>query len=323
MKDMIILTGAAGFIGSYVAGRLNAEGYKDLVLVDDFGRADKAANWQGKTCTERVERNQLELWLQGKEDRIQCILHLGARTDTTDPNRPIFEQLNLAYSKVLWHYCTRHQIPFIYASSAATYGDGSLGFSDNTEPALLHPLNPYAWSKNEFDKWVLTQTEKPFFWAGLKFFNVYGPNEYHKGRMASVILHAFHQIKETEKLKLFKSHRDDYGHGEQKRDFIYVKDLASVILWLMENRPASRIYNLGSGRARTFNDLARSIFSAMQMPPNIEYIDMPTDLRNSYQYFTEADMSSLQQAGYANGFSTIEKGVTEYVQQFLEPKLHF
>ncbi|MCE3008853.1 MAG: ADP-glyceromanno-heptose 6-epimerase [Bacteroidetes bacterium] len=321
---MIIVTGAAGFIGSYVAGELNQQGYTDLVLVDDFGRADKRPNWETKLCTERVERSQFIAWLQGKEARVQGILHLGARTDTTDPNRGPFEELNLAYSKALWQYCTQHQVPFIYASSAATYGDGSLGFSD-TPPNSEHlqPLNPYAWSKNEFDKWVLSQKESPFFWAGLKFFNVYGPNEYHKARMASVVFHAFHQIRETGQLKLFKSHRADYGHGEQQRDFIYVRDLARVIRWLMEQRPGSGIFNLGTGQARSFNDLGRAIFAAMGLQPRIEYIDMPADLRNSYQYYTQAEMQRLRTLGYTPAFDSIEAGVQDYVQGYLQQGLYF
>jgi ADP-L-glycero-D-manno-heptose 6-epimerase len=320
---MIVLTGAAGFIGSVVAAHLNTHQYNDLVLVDDFSRADKAPNWQGKTYTATVPRQDLMAWLADKGQRVQAVVHLGARTDTTEQDKGIFQTLNLDYSKQLWDWCTLHQVPLIYASSAATYGDGSLGFSDTPPNAhSLQPLNPYAWSKNEFDKYALDAVaagKAPFFWAGLKFFNVYGPNEYHKGRMASVPFHAFGQIKKDGYLRLFRSHRADYADGAQRRDFIYVQDVARVILWLLETRGRSGLYNLGSGQARSFNDLAQAIFSAMGRPADIRYIDMPEDIRHSYQYFTQADMHSLQAAGYPHPFTSIEDGVADYVRTYLEP----
>ncbi len=319
---MIILTGAAGFIGSIVAGYLNRQGYKDLVLVDDFSRKDKIANYQNKEYLFSIEREELFQWLQGKEEVVQIIIHLGARTDTMDLNEEIFRKLNLEYSRKLWNIATTHQIPFIYASSAATYGNGELGFSDDeTLIPKLKPLNPYAKSKQDFDLWVLEQVKNkktPFFWAGLKFFNVYGPNEYHKGRMASVVFHGFHQIRNSGKIKLFKSYKKEFSHGEQKRDFVYVMDVAKVITYLMENRPVSGIYNLGSGLARSFNDLAKALFAALDLEPNIEYIEMPEQLKERYQYFTEAPMNKLkEQANYTENFTSLEEGIKDYVQNYL------
>jgi ADP-L-glycero-D-manno-heptose 6-epimerase len=208
-------------------------------------------------------------------------------------------------------------IPFLYASSAATYGIGSEGFSDNTSPLELQPLNPYGVSKNEFDKWVLEQKEQPFFWAGFKFFNVFGPNEYHKGRMASVVMHAFNQIQANGKVNLFRSHHPDFEDGKQLRDFIYVKDVVDVILYMMENRPASGIYNLGTGVARSFLDLTKAVFNALDLKDNIEFIDTPIDIRDKYQYYTCADMQKLRNVGYRTEFTSLEEAVQEYVQQYL------
>lgn len=315
---MIIITGAAGFIGSCVLSGLNAAGYRELVLVDDFSRADKHPNYAGKQYTEQVHRNDFFTWAAGKEDRIQIILHLGARTDTTEKDAAVFDRLNLHYSQQIWDLCVAHQIPLIYASSAATYGDGTLGFSDADKwAAQLVPLNPYGESKNEFDKWALAQEKKPFFWAGLKFFNVYGPNEYHKGRMASVVFHTFRQIQQTGKMRLFRSHRPDFADGEQQRDFIYVRDVVQVILFLMEQRRHSGIYNLGTGQARSFLDLARAVFDSLNLPPQITFIDTPADIRDTYQYFTQAEMSKLRHAGYEQVFTSLEAGISTYVRDYL------
>jgi ADP-L-glycero-D-manno-heptose 6-epimerase len=215
-------------------------------------------------------------------------------------------------------------IPLVYASSAATYGSGELGYDDDHQIVhILHPLNAYGVSKNEFDKWVLHQEVRPPFWAGLKFFNVYGPNEYHKGRMASVIFHSFNQIKESGKVKLFRSHRPEYKDGEQLRDFVYVKDVVKICYWLMGNQPVSGIYNLGTGTARSFNDLVRSTYAGLDMPPVIEYMDMPEDIREKYQYFTEANMKKLRNAGYIDEFYSLEKGVEEYVRNYLAPGRYY
>lgn len=315
---MIVVTGAAGFIGSNIVAGLNQRNYKDIILVDDFSDFSKERNYISKTFTGLVERSELRSWLEENNRFVQIILHMGARTDTAEFNREIFRELNLDYSKMIFNACMEYGLPLIYASSAATYGLGELGYEDSHEIIPdLKPLNPYGESKNEFDKWVLAQPEKPFFWSGLKFFNVYGPNEYHKGRMASVVYHAFNQIRETGAMKLFRSHHPDFKDGEQKRDFIYVKDVVDVIIYLMEQRPASGIYNLGSGKANTFRDLVTYTFRALGMDVNIEYIDTPVDIRDKYQYFTEARMSKLRSAGYKSPFHTLEEGVTEYVSDYL------
>ncbi|HRF82300.1 MAG TPA: ADP-glyceromanno-heptose 6-epimerase, partial [Flavobacteriales bacterium] len=268
---MIIVTGAAGFIGSALIGVLLRAGWQDIVAVDDFSRADKAPNLEGKKLSAKVERSEFFTWLDKNEKLVQFIFHLGAKTDTTLFDKAIFDELNVRYSQRMWQACVKYGIPLVYASSAATYGGGELGYSDadDTLPYKLKPLNPYGDSKNDFDKWALAQAEKPFFWAGLKFFNVYGPNEYHKGRMASVVFHAFNQIGATGGMKLFRSHRPDFKDGEQLRDFVYVKDLCQVCMFLMEHRKSSGLYNLGSGKARTFLDLARATFSALGKPENI------------------------------------------------------
>ncbi|MBK0402323.1 ADP-glyceromanno-heptose 6-epimerase [Adhaeribacter sp. BT258] len=315
---MIVVTGAAGFIASCLVTRLNEANFNDIVVVDNFSIAKKENNLKGKKIKEYVDRMEFFSWLEKNYEEVEFIFHLGARTDTTEFNKDIFDLLNLNYSKQMWNACCEYQIPLVYASSAATYGSGKLGYDDDeTIIPLLHPLNPYGDSKNDFDKWVLEQTAKPFFWAGLKFFNVYGPNEYHKGRMASVVLHAFKQIQETGKLKLFRSHNPDFKDGEQMRDFIYVKDVVEVCYFLMQNRKHSGIYNLGSGKARTFLDLAFQTFQAMGREAEIDFVDTPSDIRDTYQYFTEANMQKLRDAGYDKPFHTLEEGVQDYVKHYL------
>jgi ADP-L-glycero-D-manno-heptose 6-epimerase len=321
---MIIVTGAAGFIGSYMIGKLNAENFNDIIAVDDFSRDDKNINLHNKKLKEKVERTELEEWIKGKEEHIEFIIHLGARTNTAEFDYDLLKTLNTDYSKMLWDVCTNHQIPLIYASSAATYGLGEYGYDDNEEQIEnLKPLNPYGESKNEFDKWILRQNEKPFFWVGLKFFNVYGPNEYHKDRMASVIFHAYNQIKESGKMRLFKSHNPEFKDGEQMRDFVYVKDVADIIFWLMHHRSNSGIYNLGSGKARTFNDLVTSVFNALNKPIEIDYIDTPIDIRDKYQYFTEANMEKLFTLGYPKSMHELEDGINDYVKNYLSTKRYF
>lgn len=315
---MIVVTGAAGFIGSYLCKVLNAKGFNNLILVDDFSKQEKIANHENLNSYQKIERSKFISWLNSTEETIDFIFHLGARTDTTEFKWEILEELNLTYSKAIWQLCASKNIPLVYASSAATYGNGEFGYDDNTEILdKLVPLNPYGDSKNEFDKWVIKQDIHPPFWAGLKFFNVYGPNEYHKGRMASVIFHAFNQIQEKGEMKLFRSHNPEYIDGGQLRDFIYVKDIASVCLFLMNEKPTSSIYNLGSGTARTFLDLAMATFTALNKSPNISFIDTPEDIRDKYQYFTEANMTKLIAAGYSSPFTTLESGVKDYVQNYL------
>ncbi len=316
---MIVVTGAAGFIGSCLVQKLNKETYKDVILVDDFSNPEKNKNLDNKRFYQKIDREIFIEWLEDNRHGITAIMHMGARTDTTEFDRKIFEKLNLNYSKDIWRACVEYDIPLFYASSAATYGAGEFSYDDNHDIIpKLKPLNPYGESKNDFDKWVLEQNRKPPFWAGFKFFNVYGPNEYHKGRMASVVYHAFKQIKETGEMKLFKSHNPDYKDGEQLRDFIYVKDVVNVLFYMMTKKPASGIYNLGTGKARTFLDLANAVFNAMDMEPNIDFINTPKDIRNKYQYFTEANMAKLRRVGCDLTFYSLEEGVKEYVREYLK-----
>ena len=315
---MIVVTGTAGFIGSCLVSHLNKSGYNNIVAVDDFSREDKNENLVGKTLTAKVPREGFIQWLKDYGDEVDFVFHIGARTDTAEFNKAIFDKLNLNYTKDVWNICSEMKIPLVYASSAATYGLGEFGYKDDHSIVpKLKPLNPYGDSKNDFDKWMLQQEAQPPFWAGLKFFNVYGPNEYHKGRMASVIFHAFNQISKTGGMKLFRSHNPEYKDGEQLRDFVHVKDVVSVCLFLMENKPESAIYNLGSGKARTFLDLTKNTFKAMGKEENISFIDTPEDIRDKYQYFTEADMSKLIDAGYDKGFTSLEDGVKDYVTNYL------
>lgn len=320
--DTIAITGAAGFIGSYLAGYLNQLDYNQLVLVDDFSDETKAANLSNKKFLRKVHRE--DFFNPGASDGIQYIFHLGARTDTTEMDYEVHKKWNLDYSKKIWQLCTDHAIPLVYASSAATYGNGELGYSDRHDIVKhLQPLNPYGRSKNEFDIWALEQDKVPPFWAGVKFFNVFGPNEYHKKRMASVVFHAFNQIKETGRVKLFRSHNPNYKDGEQIRDFIYVKDVANICYWLMQEQPANGLYNVGTGTARTFKDLVTAIFTALRLPVAIDYIDTPADIRDKYQYFTEADMAKLRSAGYPAPFHTLEEAVNDYVGGYLEKGSYF
>ncbi len=316
---MIIITGAAGFIGSCLIQKLNSEGYRDLVLVDDFSDEKKNKNFEGKLFSAKVPREDFANWLRQNQLHVQFVFHLGARTDTTEFDVELFNRLNLNYSKEVWEICVEFGLPLVYASSAATYGLGEQGYEDDESKIPdLEPLNPYGDSKNDFDKWALTQSRKPYFWAGLKFFNVYGPNENHKGRMASVVFHTFHQIKKTGEMQLFQSHNPKFKDGEQKRDFVYVKDVTNVLYFLMHHRKDSGIYNLGSGKARTFLDLAKNTFYALDKKPQISFKPTPADIRDKYQYFTEAKMDKLRAIGYTKPFFTLEEGITDYVQSYLE-----
>ncbi len=316
---MIVITGAEGFIGSCLVAKLNQLNYNDLILVDDFDTCpNRNLNLVEKKYTSKIERKNFFNWLEINANQVQFVFHIGARTDTTETDEAIFKTLNYDFSIALWNICVKEGIPLVYASSAATYGEGENGYDDDESKLdLLAPLNPYGKSKNDFDKWAVKQEKQPYFWAGLKFFNVFGPNEYHKGRMASVIFHSFHQIKEYGNVKLFKSHKAEYANGEQMRDFIYVKDLCDVCVFLLENRKKSGIYNLGTGKARTWNDLVNAIFKAMDLPSNIEYIDIPEDIRGKYQYYTEANMEKLRKIGYNKDFTNVENAVNDYVNNYL------
>lgn len=324
-KLTILVTGAAGFIASCMVQHLNDLGYEQLYLVDDFGVEEKRKNWEQKKFLAIIERTGLFEWLDEHKPGIDIVIHLGARTDTTEFDYAVHETLNLAYSKQIWNYCVNKNIPLIYASSAATYGNGENGYKDDHSLVeQLEPLNPYGISKNEFDKWALLQSDQPPFWTGLKFFNVYGPNESHKHRMASVIWHSFNQIQSAGFVKLFKSHHPAYKDGEQLRDFIYVKDVIAVIAWMVQLMTEKKwdaanngLYNLGTGQARTFTDLVKATFAGMDLEPNIEFIDMPEDIRDKYQYFTEADMKKLKLAGYSAPFYSLEAGVDDYVRNYL------
>lgn len=326
----IVVTGAAGFIGSCLVTFLNESGYNNLILVDDYSRDDKLPNLEGKRFTHKIEREFFFEWLQNEKIKIEFIYHLGARTDTTEFDYSVHEHLNLEYSQKIWIYCSENNIPLVYASSAATYGAGELGYKDDEEIIeSLQPLNPYGVSKNEFDKWALRQQRSPLVWAGLKFFNVYGPNEYHKGRMASVIFHSFNQIMQNGFVKLFKSHKIGFEDGEQLRDFIYVKDVLKICWWFLacwKKDPTtfiSGIYNVGTGQARSFNDLVKATFAGMGRKPEIQYIDMPQDIQGTYQYYTQAEMQKIKNAGYTQNISSLEEGVKDYVKNYLLNKKYY
>ncbi len=319
---MIIITGAAGFIGSYLTGKLNQAGYTDLILVDRFDDPNKDFNLLNKKYRKFIDREKFFKWLIKNATDVDFIFHMGARTDTLGQEPELYQQLNLIYSQRLWNICSEIQVPLLYASSAATYGNGEVGFSDcHTNVSSLRPLNLYGWSKHDFDVWALKQTRTPPFWTGLKFFNVYGPNEYHKGRMASVVMHAFKTIKNSGKMKLFRSHHRDYGDGEQSRDFIYVDDIAEVMMFFMNNQKNPGIYNVGTGKARSFLDLTTAVFNSLEMQPNISFIDTPVDLRGRYQYFTEAEIVKLREIGYTKDFTSLEEGVDAYVGKYLKSEV--
>lgn len=315
---MIIVTGAAGFIGSCLISRLNQDNFNSIVAVDSFDNSDKNKNLEGKRILQKVDRELFFSWFDENQEEIEFIFHIGARTDTAEFDKDLLWKLNTDYTKQIWLRCVKYQVPLVYASSAATYGLGESGYDDNEETiADLQPLNPYGESKNEFDKWALNQEKSPFFWAGLKFFNVYGPNEYHKSRMASVVMHSFNQIQKTGAMKLFRSHNTKFRNGEQMRDFVYVKDVIETCIFLMHHRKNSGIYNLGSGKARSFLDLTRSVFSALNVQENISFIDTPEDIREKYQYFTEATMHKLRSIGFDHEFHSLEAGVEDYVKNYL------
>ena len=323
-KPILVITGAAGFIGSCLLAQYARKNTHHIIAVDDFTVEKKQANFIHTTDTEFIDREVFLEWFSGHASQVDAVLHIGARTNTTEQDLEILDHLNLHYSMRIWDLCTEHQIPMIYASSAATYGNGEHGYvDDHALIPSLKPMNPYGQSKQDFDLWVLAQEKTPPFWAGLKFFNVYGPNEYHKGRMASVVMHTFNQIQATGSMSLFRSHKADVADGYQSRDFVYVKDVVRVIEFLLEQKPKSAIYNLGSGEANPFIDLARYTFEAMGKEPKISFIDTPIDIRNTYQYYTCASMDKLHEAGYSQAFHSLKEGVFDYVQGYLLEQRYF
>ncbi len=319
---MIVVTGGAGFIGSAMIAKLNEKGREDILVVDDLGSTDKWKNLVGKRFADYMHKDTFLKAIDGgtfPRGDFDAIIHLGACSATTERNVDYLMQNNYYYSKRLADYATWSDIRFIYASSAATYGDGERGFSDDDAVTpLLRPLNPYGYSKQVFDLWAM-QNGLMDSVAGIKFFNVFGPNEYHKGEMKSLVVKAYRQIMETGTVKLFRSHRDDYKDGEQVRDFIYVKDVTEALWWLLEHKDVNGIYNLGTGVSRSWNDLANAIFSALGKPANIEYIDMPESIRNAYQYHTEATVAKLKGKGFPASFMTLEESVRDYVANYLHP----
>lgn len=321
---MKVITGVAGFIGSCMLSRLNQEGIEDVVIVDDFSKEERKANYKDKKYQSAIDRDEFPLWFKNNADKVDFVIHLGARSDTTERDWNVFLKLNLDYSKTLWQICSENNIPMIYASSAATYGGGENGYSDDLAIInKLQPLNLYGKSKQDFDIWQLQQEKRPPFWAGLKFFNVYGPNEYHKGRMASVVMHAYNQIKEKGRVALFKSHKEGVKDGEQLRDFVYVKDVVDAIFFLMQKQPKSDIYNIGAGQARSFYDLVKNIFVALDKDVAVDFIPMPMDIRDKYQYYTCANIDKLKAVGYTKPFSSIEEGVKDYVLNYLKEHKYF
>lgn len=322
---MIVITGGAGMIGSMIAWHLNKKlGRNDLVIIDSITHEDQWQNLVHRDYTVYLDKEQLFDFLY-ENDEVTAIIHMGAISATTERDFNKLVEANIQYSQYLWDWCTENQVPFFYASSAATYGDGNKGYDDASIKGL-RPLNGYGYSKHFFDQWVMRQVDDkapcPPSWAGFKFFNVYGPNEYHKERMASVAFHTFNQFSETGTMKLFKGTKADVEDGMQLRDFVYVKDAAEVVAHFMDasltKSPAPNgIYNIGTGEARSFKDLATSVMTSMAREPDITYIDMPKDLQGKYQYFTQADMQKLRDAGYQKPFSSLEDGVKDYVQNYL------
>ncbi len=313
---MIIVTGGAGFIGSCIVRTLNDAGRNDIIIVDNIAETDKWMNMRNKRYIKYVHKSAFLQELPTYQN-VEAIIHMGAQSATTERNFDYLWNNNFEYTKALWNYCAEKQISFIYASSAATYGDGALGFDDRMDIDQLRPLNGYGYSKQLFDQWVKHQAKTfPSHYAGLKFFNVYGPNEYFKGSMASMVFHGFNQIKADGEIRLFKSCNPNYEDGGQLRDFVYVKDICNVIMWLLQTK-VSGLFNVGTGRAQSFRELAEATFHALGLQPNIKYIDMPEKLRGKYQYYTQAEMSQLYEAGYPMPFADLQKGVTDYVQNHL------
>ena len=320
---MIILTGGGGMIGSMIAWHLNTQmNFDDFVIVDDLINEQQENNFNKRKFIEYIAKDDLEKYLSDKKN-VSAVIHMGAISATTESNFNRLLQSNIRFSQALWHWCAENKVPFIYASSAATYGDGSVGYNDNeSELDKLFPLNAYGYSKHFFDRWVQLELSKnqptPPQWCGLKFFNVYGPNEYHKGRMASVAFHSFNQFKETNQIKLFKSEHPSYADGMQVRDFIYVKDAVKIIIFFLNNNNFSGLYNAGTGNAETFKALAKAVLiNTKGQPDDIKYIEMPNDLKGKYQYYTQATMNKINSIGFNDNFMNLKEGVTDYLENYL------
>ena len=320
---MIILTGGGGMIGSMIAWHLNTQmNFDDFVIVDDLINEQQENNFNKRKFIEYIAKDDLEKYLNDKKN-VSAVIHMGAISATTESNFNRLLQSNIRFSQALWHWCAENKVPFIYASSAATYGDGSVGYDDNeSELDKLSPLNAYGYSKHFFDRWVQLELSKnqptPPQWCGLKFFNVYGPNEYHKGRMASVVFHSFNQFQETNQIKLFKSEHPSYADGMQVRDFIYVKDAVKIIIFFLNNNNFSGLYNAGTGNAETFKALAEAVLINTKGQPNdIKYIEMPNDLKGKYQYYTQATMNKINSIGFNDNFMNLKEGVTDYLENYL------
>lgn len=319
---MIIVTGGAGFIGSCVVRSLNDRGIEDIIIVDNILETDKWRNMANKKYIKYYNRGEFLEHLDEFDGKVSHVFHLGACSATTEKNFEYLYSNNFEYTKTLWNFCIKNNASFVYASSAATYGDGRLGFDDKASIDDYLPLNGYGYSKQLFDIWVKKELANnrpaPPQHAGLKFFNVYGPNEYFKGSMASVILHGYKQVMEKGRIGLFKSYKEGYADGGQLRDFVYVKDVVNVMMFLMDNPKVSGLFNVGTGKARSFYDLASAVFEALDLIPVIDFIEMPETLRPKYQYFTEAKMEKLCEAGYSKPFYSLEDGAKDYVQNYLE-----
>ena len=317
---MIVVTGATGFIGSNLVADLNASGHTDILLVDTLGVGDKWKNIAKREFQDIVPPNEAMACLNGQKKKISAVFHIGANSSTTAADGDAILQTNLKSSMDYWHFCAEAHVPLFYASSAATYGDGSQGFDDGVDGRRLQPLNLYGWSKHAFDLWAQRQSAQgyaPPKWAGFKFFNVYGPNEYHKNDMMSLVAKNFENVKAGSPVRLFKSKHPDYEDGKQLRDFVYVKDCCAVMKWFSDGNGESGIYNIGSGRARSFIDLIHAICRASSMPPQIEFIDLPKALEEKYQYFTQANMQKLLAQGYDQPLTSLEDGVADYISRYL------
>lgn len=318
----IIVTGGAGFIGSCIVRTLNDAGINDIVIVDHIGSTEKWMNLRNKKYRTYINKNRLREILPKMWGGVEAVIHMGACSSTTERDFDYLYDNNFDFTRFLWNYCAEKQIPFIYASSAATYGDGTMGFDDAGDIDKLRPLNGYGYSKQLFDQWVKHSAKVfPSQHVGLKFFNVYGPNEYYKGSMASMVFHGYGQIRQDGEIRLFKSCRTEYADGGQLRDFVYVKDVCKVIMWLLRHPEVSGLFNVGTGKAQSFSELAEAVFAAMKRKPNIIYIDMPEHLKEKYQYYTQAEIASLRSAGYDGSFCDLRSGIEDYVQNYLERRM--